>query len=60
MGYVVVRKKDGRFYKGEATIKGKQVAQWIFHMKLAKVYVKRGWAEKAAVKWDCVVEEVSG
>jgi hypothetical protein len=58
MGYVVVRKKDGRFYKGEITIKGKQEPQWITHVKRAKVYVKRGWAEKAAAKWDSVVEEV--
>ena len=58
MGYVVVRKKDGHFYKGEITNKGEQVAQWRTHTKFAKVYSKRGWAEKAAAKWDGVVKEV--
>ena len=58
MGYVVVRKRDGHFYKGEVTIRGKQVAQWRTHVKFAKVYSKRGWAEKAAAKWKGVVKEV--
>ena len=58
MGYVVVRKTDGRFFKGEITNKNAQVAQWRTHTKFAKVYSKRGWAEKAAAKWDSVVKEI--
>lgn len=58
MGYVVVRKKDGRFFKEEITIRGKKKAEWRHHTKLARIYTKRGWAEKAAVRLDGSVVEV--
>lgn len=58
MPYVVV--KDARYYTGDPLNGGKtdELLVWTPFKKSAKRYVKRAWAEKAAVKLHGQVEEV--
>lgn len=65
MPYIVV--KDGRYYSGAPLpVSGETKRQsvleqrliWTPYKKEAKRYVKRAWAEKAALRVMGVVEEV--
>ncbi len=58
MPYVVV--KDARYYTGVPLNGGKtdELLVWTPYKKSAKRYVKRAWAEKAAVKLQGHVEEI--
>jgi len=65
MPYIIV--KDGRYYSGAPLYNSDADAQqstleqrliWTPYKKEAKRYVKRAWAEKAALRVTGVVEEV--
>ena len=50
IGYVVKRRRD--YYTGNSSM------PWTPYRQFAKVYRKRGWAQKAADKWGGEVVEV--
>ncbi len=65
MPYIVV--KDSRYYSGAPLPAGGETKRqsvleqrliWTLYKKEAKRYVKRAWAEKAALRMMGVVEEV--
>jgi hypothetical protein len=57
MGYVIRRCRDAHYFTGEGIVNGKEsFATWSPFPKFAKIYTKRGWAEKAALRWSATVE----
>lgn len=52
MSYVIWRPGDNEYFTGEGILNGKESFDtWSPFPKFAKIYVKRGWAEKAAQRW---------
>lgn len=50
--YVIIRPVDNNYFTGEDTRNGKEGhGTWLPFPKFAKIYVKRAWAPKAALKW---------
>ena len=58
--YIIIH-KNGSYYTGNKTGDGERFSLlWTPHKKFAKRYVRRGWAEKIALRWDGEVDEVNG